>query len=131
MSTGEPSEVLNLSRLEMSAGGDRALMLELAELYLQDTGAKLPSLVEAARDQELFQVGRVAHGLKGASASLGCDEAAEAFRNVEEIGRAGDVARLEDADYDGHSLTMLRRIAVALGMRLELRFVPGGAQEAA
>jgi DNA-binding XRE family transcriptional regulator len=34
------------------------------------------------------------------------------------------IARLEDADYDGHSLTMLRRIATALGQTLELRFVP-------
>ncbi len=34
------------------------------------------------------------------------------------------IARLEDADYDGHSLGMLRRIAVALHMRLEVRLVP-------
>ena len=34
------------------------------------------------------------------------------------------IARLEDADYEGHSLTMLRRIAAALDQRLELRFVP-------
>ena len=34
------------------------------------------------------------------------------------------IARLEDANYDGHSLTMLRRIAAALGQALELRFVP-------
>ena len=34
------------------------------------------------------------------------------------------IARLEDADYEGHSLTMLRRIATALGQALELRFVP-------
>jgi ribosome-binding protein aMBF1 (putative translation factor) len=34
------------------------------------------------------------------------------------------IARLEDADYEGHSLTMLQRIAVALHQRLELRFVP-------
>ena len=33
------------------------------------------------------------------------------------------MARLEDADYDGHSLTMLQRIAEALGQRLEVRFV--------
>ena len=33
------------------------------------------------------------------------------------------IARLEDADYRGHSLRMLRRIARALGRRLELRFV--------
>jgi DNA-binding XRE family transcriptional regulator len=36
------------------------------------------------------------------------------------------ISRLEDADYEGHSLTMLRRIAKALNCRLELRFVPCG-----
>ncbi len=34
------------------------------------------------------------------------------------------IARLEAADYEGHSLTMLQRIAAALEQRLELRFVP-------
>jgi len=33
------------------------------------------------------------------------------------------IARLEDADYEGHSLGMLRRIAAALHMRLELRLI--------
>ena len=34
------------------------------------------------------------------------------------------VARLEDAEYEGHSLTMLQRIAVALGRRLEVSMLP-------
>jgi predicted transcriptional regulator len=34
------------------------------------------------------------------------------------------ISRLEDADYEGHSLQMLRRIAGALGRRVEIRFVP-------
>lgn len=34
------------------------------------------------------------------------------------------ICRLEDADYEGHSLTMLRRIAAALNKRVEIRFVP-------
>ena len=33
------------------------------------------------------------------------------------------IARLEDGDYEGHSLTMLQRIAAALEQRLERRFV--------
>ncbi len=33
------------------------------------------------------------------------------------------VRRLEDADYEGHSLAMLRRIAEVLGKRIEIRFV--------
>jgi ribosome-binding protein aMBF1 (putative translation factor) len=33
------------------------------------------------------------------------------------------IARLEAADYSGHSLKMLERIAQALGKRIEIRFV--------
>ncbi len=34
------------------------------------------------------------------------------------------ISRLEDADYEGHSLSMLRRIAAALQARVQIRFVP-------
>ena len=34
------------------------------------------------------------------------------------------IARLEDADYAGHSLTMLQRIAKALNRQLEIRLAP-------
>ena len=34
------------------------------------------------------------------------------------------ISRLEDGDYDKHSLAMLERIAAALGRRVEIRFVP-------
>ena len=37
---------------------------------------------------------------------------------------ASVICRLEDADYEGHSLTMLRRIGGALNQRVEIRFVP-------
>ncbi len=37
---------------------------------------------------------------------------------------ASVICRLEDADYKGHSLAMLNRIAVALNRRVEIRFVP-------
>jgi ribosome-binding protein aMBF1 (putative translation factor) len=37
---------------------------------------------------------------------------------------ASVICRLEDADYDGHSLSMLKRIAEALDKRVEIRFVP-------
>lgn len=36
------------------------------------------------------------------------------------------IARLEDADYEGHSLSMLQRIAAAVNKRLEVRFVSVG-----
>lgn len=37
---------------------------------------------------------------------------------------ASVICRLEGADYEGHSLTMLSRIAAALQQRVEISFVP-------
>jgi len=37
---------------------------------------------------------------------------------------ASAVCRLEDADYEGHSLSMLRRIATALNKKVEIRVRP-------
>jgi DNA-binding XRE family transcriptional regulator len=37
---------------------------------------------------------------------------------------ASVICRLEDAEYEGHSLAMVRRIAAALNQRVEIRFVP-------
>ena len=34
------------------------------------------------------------------------------------------ISRLEDADYDGHSLSMLQRIATALGQRITIGMAP-------
>ncbi len=41
------------------------------------------------------------------------------------------ISRLEDGDYEGHSLAMLRRIASALNKRVEIRFfsVKGAASQ--
>lgn len=37
---------------------------------------------------------------------------------------ASVICRLENADYEGHSLAMLNRIAAALRKRVEIRFIP-------
>jgi len=43
---------------------------------------------------------------------------------AERIGtRQSVISRLEDADYEGHSLNMLQRIAAALGQSVEIRFL--------
>jgi len=52
-------------------------------------------------------------------AGLSQAELAERIRTRQPV-----ISRLEDADYEGHSLSMLQRIAAALGQRLEIRFLP-------
>lgn len=34
------------------------------------------------------------------------------------------ISRLEDSEYRGHSLTLLKRVAAAVNKRVEIRFVP-------
>lgn len=44
---------------------------------------------------------------------------------AKKVGTAASViCLLEDADYDGHSLSMLKRIAEALNKRVDIRFLP-------
>jgi ribosome-binding protein aMBF1 (putative translation factor) len=44
---------------------------------------------------------------------------------AEKVGTTASViCRLEDSDYDGHSLKMLQRIAFALGKRVEVKLKP-------
>jgi ribosome-binding protein aMBF1 (putative translation factor) len=46
-------------------------------------------------------------------------------RLAQMIGTTGSViCRLEDADYEGHSLSMLNRIATVLNKRIKIDFVP-------
>ena len=48
------------------------------------------------------------------------------------VGTTGSViCRLEDADYEGHSLSMLRRVATALDREVKIVFVPTGCRRAA
>ena len=43
---------------------------------------------------------------------------------------ASVICRLEDADYEGHSLSMLRRVATALNREVKITFVPTGRRRA-
>jgi ribosome-binding protein aMBF1 (putative translation factor) len=63
----------------------------------------------------------VASKIYGLRQQAGLSQAALARR----VGTTQSViSRLEDADYEGHSLAMLNRIAAALERKVEIRFVP-------
>ena len=91
--------------LDRVTGKDRRLRKMIAEETLN---ARVAAMIHAAR----------------ARAGLTQAQLAELIGTKQSV-----IARLEDADYDGHSLTMLQRIAEALGQRLEVSFVPGTGTE--
>jgi predicted transcriptional regulator len=58
------------------------------------------------------------------SAGLTQNELAQRLGTTQSV-----ISRLEDADYEGHSLSMLRRVAEALGARVEIDLAPNGTAE--
>jgi len=76
---------------------------------------RLKNLEEARANEE---VARKIHELR-TSVSLTQTQLARLIGTTASV-----ICRLEDADYEGHSLAMMRRIASALNRRVEIRFVP-------
>jgi ribosome-binding protein aMBF1 (putative translation factor) len=74
----------------------------------------------AARVQARLEQLEISHWvlLMRREAGLSQKELAERVGTTQSV-----ISRLEDAEYSGHSLEMLNRIAAALGKRIELRCV--------
>ena len=82
------------------------------------TGNNEPTKTGIAQARINFEVAQMIYDARS-KAGLSQSELAALIGSKQPV-----IARLEDADYEGHSLTMLQRIAAALEQRLELRFVP-------
>ena len=97
MSAADNFRILNFDRLQDSAGGDPELVRELIDLYVENTDSQLPALSDAVALGDGEASRSVAHGIKGASAAMGAEEAAEAFRQLEVLGRGGEASGLDEA----------------------------------
>ncbi len=86
--------------------------------YIRDRKERLASL---ERERENLRIAEQIHALR-TSADLSQKELAQRVGTTQSV-----ISRLEDADYDGHSLAMLERIAHALGHRVCIHFVPQNA----
>ena len=83
--------------------------------YIRDSEKRLASL---ARERQNLRIAEQIYELRTA-AGLSQKDLARLVGTTQSV-----ISRLEDADYDGHSLAMLERIAHALHHRLCIHFVP-------
>lgn len=76
-------------------GNDRALLLQLAEFFLEDAPKLLAEIDDGVQANELAVVSRAAHSLKGLAANFEALPAVAASRRVEDDGRQKDMAKLQ------------------------------------
>ena len=84
-------------------GGDRHLLLELVDLFVEDIPKRVIGLREASTTLDVHEIERLAHSLKGSAAILGAtgvqaaaltlEEAMRARQGVDASGRLADLAR--------------------------------------
>lgn len=78
-----------------------------------------PELEDMLRESSInAQVSMIIYDIRK-QAGLTQSQLAEAIGTTQSV-----IARLEDADYEGHSLSMLTRIASALNQKLEIKMSP-------
>lgn len=87
----------------------------LHRLFIKDDPERLESL---QREREKAYIAGQIYEMR-TRAGLSQSQLAQRVGTTQSV-----ISRLEDADYEGHSLNMLRRIARALNCRLEVHFVP-------
>lgn len=90
-------DAVDLNVLRDATGGDRDLMQELAELYLNDSDLQLRALDDAIENKEMDRIRRIAQALIAASEAVGAATAAGIFRELEASAQAGDAASVREA----------------------------------
>jgi len=90
-------DAVDLGILRDATAGERDLMQELAELYVNDADLQLRALTDALESQETDRIRRIGHALKGASVSIGARPASAIFAELESAAAAGDLERIAKA----------------------------------
>ena len=83
--------LLNLAVALERVGGDRELLEEVAQLFLDDYPNSVTEIKEALAAGDPKGVERGAHSLKGAVANFGADSVVETAFALELAGRNGDL----------------------------------------
>jgi CheY-like chemotaxis protein/HPt (histidine-containing phosphotransfer) domain-containing protein len=82
---------VDLSRLKEVTDGDPALLVEMVELYLQESADFVRKLGAAIQNGTAKEVERLAHTYAGASVSCGMTAVVSALRDLECMGRSGQL----------------------------------------
>lgn len=85
-----------LAELHQIANGNKDFLRKIAETYVRQFDAKFPQLKRMVEEKDYEQVEQLAHLLKGASYSVGLDETAAKFQELE---LAGATRQMEHLDW--------------------------------
>jgi two-component system sensor histidine kinase/response regulator len=91
----ERNELFDRAALLDRVEGDEELLVEMVQLYVEDAPRALKTMRSALQQGDLHALERAAHSVKGSSANLAANPAAEAAQRLEQDAKRGDAAGAE------------------------------------
>lgn len=83
------------AHLQRTTGGNEKLIRSLVKSFLEDAPKKLSDIRRAVSQKNAAKLAGAAHAFKGAAAIFGAPEAVAAGRNLEAMGKAGNLREAE------------------------------------
>lgn len=87
----DPEAIENLRAINPDDGG--AFLCELIDIFLDDTPKRLAEIDEALAAGHAENFTRAAHSIKGSAGNFGATQFATMARDLESLGKAGDLAQ--------------------------------------
>ncbi len=88
---------VNLTTLLAGFGGNRRLVQEVVDVFLEDAPAMFARLRDAAHASDGAAIAAAAHAIKGSAGLFSQGTAYQSARHVEQLARSGEVAKAEVA----------------------------------
>ena len=112
MDESDTVAILNLAAALERVGGDRELLEEVAQLFLDTSPNLFAQIGHAVETRDTVALERAAHTLKGSVGNFGADAAFQAAFRLEKMGRSGNLTGVDEAY---HALeTEMERLRPAL-----------------
>jgi CheY-like chemotaxis protein len=96
----EPPRTVDLDVLLAGFGGNRRLVNEVVDVFLEDAPAMLTRLRDAARTRDTTQLAEAAHAIKGSAGLFSQGAAYQSARRLEHLVKSGDLTKVDAACAD-------------------------------
>lgn len=91
------SSILNLALALDRVGGDRELLQEVAQVFLEASPELLQRVQKAVADRDSKALEQAAHALKGSVGNFAAEDVYQAAMRLEKMGRSGNLDGVEKA----------------------------------
>lgn len=88
----DSSSIFNLEAALDRLDGDRELLADLIKLFLEESPKEFAAIAAALSRQDAAVLASAAHKLKGSVTQFCADRLFDSVKNLEQLGRAGDLA---------------------------------------